>query len=587
MQIKSTFSVLIFSLIIGFQLNAQHPNHFSDWSKVGNYKQINKSNKVYINDFGSNNNGNKSNNDAFNKALNALNGKGGIIQFGRGTYLFNSGLSIPSNVHLKGEGPNTNLAFELSSEQDAINFTGAIEVRKYKLAKSAFRTNTQIELKATDNLKVNDLIKISLSNSTLTTSDWAKGSVGQIVRITEIKGNTLSLENELRINFLLSDEPEIKKIIPVKNAGLSCLQVITKDSTASNGSIIKMQYAENCYLRNIITEYCNLAHVEIDNCYRIDIKGSFFRFAHSYKKGAKGLGILIRNTTSNCLIENNIFSFLIHSLVLEAGANGNVISYNYSTRTYWEKPNEASNNSADIWLNGNYPFANLLEGNVVQNIEFNSKNGINGPNTFYCNWAELFGFKMQSNSADSLNIIKTRITNNLPQFGKINRTGKGHYEYKTLIVNQLKYDSLPLFDTLSLYANDTAEFTLNDNEYKILAEERFSQNVYIDCGQYSETDDVKTDTLKVKYSETGIENTDDVLFEIYPNPSKGILNLKTKAANGFEFSILNSTGQLVFKAKSNSAENVFNVKHIEPGLYFLQFKTESGFSSKSTLVIAE
>jgi hypothetical protein len=80
-----------------------------------------------------------------------------------------------------------------------------------------------------------------------------------------------------------------------------------------------------------------------------------------------GYGIALYFHTSDCLIEDNIFRNLRHSLSFQCGANGNVVGYNYS-----RDPNRSefpANYGADISMHGHYSYANLFEGNIVQNIQ--------------------------------------------------------------------------------------------------------------------------------------------------------------------------------------------------------------------------
>jgi hypothetical protein len=570
----ASFLVFLFSSI-SF---AQSTNYLSNWSTAGNYHKLNDKKTIKIDDFNSDNLGNKENNTALKKAINSLGNKGGIIEFGKGTYLFVEGINIPSNVHLVGKGDETSLAFELSSEMDAISFKGNIELRKYKFIKSAFRGNKSIELKETDNLTAGDLVRISLPNSGLTSSPWAQGTIGQITKIVAVNGKALILEDELRINLPLAEAPILEKVIPVKNAGLSCIQVITQDITKSNSSIIKMEYAENCYTRNIASEYCNLAHVQIENSYCIEITGSFFRFAHDFTKGGKANGVLVRNTSSNCLIENNIFTFLAHAMVVEAGANGNVFAYNYSSQTYWEKEDEESNNSADILLNGNYPYANLFEGNVVQNIAVTANYGKNGPNSFYMNWAELFGFRIEKDAGDSFNLIKNRIINNLPQFGKLQFSGKGHYENRTLWLAKVRVDSIADFTRKSLYLNDSIRFTGGMKKYRIFAEKRDDQKVYVQC-----TDSSKLEpTSKTDYKDmVSVNSVSKKGVELYPNPANDILNIKTYDSPSIEGSIIDQTGKTVLLFN----QTTIDLSALENGLYFIELKTEKGVIRERLLVI--
>ena len=96
----------------------------------------------------------------------------------------------------------------------------------------------------------------------------------------------------------------------------------------------------------------------------------------------------------------------------QTGVNGNVIAYNYSIEpNRSEFPAEAS---ADISLHGHYPFSNLFEGNIVQNIQIDLTHGPNGPfNTFFRNRAELYGIVMSSGIVqnDSINELQEEIQN--------------------------------------------------------------------------------------------------------------------------------------------------------------------------------
>jgi hypothetical protein len=93
--------------------------------------------------------------------------------------------------------------------------------------------------------------------------------------------------------------------------------------------------------------------------------------------GGKGYGIMVQNTSGDCLIENNIFRHLRHSMILQAGSNGNVFGYNYSIDPYWTEVSLPSNAAGDIVLHGNYVYANLFEGNLGQQIVIDDSHGIN------------------------------------------------------------------------------------------------------------------------------------------------------------------------------------------------------------------
>ncbi|MGB0431014.1 MAG: hypothetical protein ACPGLV_11115, partial [Bacteroidia bacterium] len=208
----------------------------NDWSNAGNdnfffaEKQINIQNNPGC-DF----KGNAYNDEALTEAIDELGDNGGVIFFDAGVYLFKNQVNIPSNVLIKGAGQTTILVFDLAQEVDAITFNGKLTNQAYELANSAIAGNNYIELVAANGLEIGDLIKIALPESDLTTSDWAKGSIAQLARIKSINGLTVELENPLRLKFDIN-EVEITKIDPVKNAGISCLNIQRKDATNSQTS---------------------------------------------------------------------------------------------------------------------------------------------------------------------------------------------------------------------------------------------------------------------------------------------------------------------------------------------------------------
>lgn len=90
---------------------------------------------------------------------------------------------------------------------------------------------------------------------------------------------------------------------------------------------------------------------------------------------------MIQFTSNECLVQNNVFDYLRHAMILQAGANANVFAYNYSFNPFWTST--PSNSAGDMVLHGNYPYLNLFEQNQGENIIIDNSHGPNGPfNTF-------------------------------------------------------------------------------------------------------------------------------------------------------------------------------------------------------------
>ena len=59
-----------------------------------------------------------------------------------------------------------------------------------------------------------------------------------------------------------------------------------------------------------------------------------------------------------------------------------------------------------------------------------------------------------------------------------------------------------------------------------------------------------------------------VMFAIYPNPAKDVININTNAVR-YEYQLINGLGQVVISGTSNGAQQI-NVSNINKGMYFLK-----------------
>jgi hypothetical protein len=83
--------------------------------------------------------------------------------------------------------------------------------------------------------------------------------------------------------------------------------------------------------------------------------------------------------------------------------NGNVLGYNYSFNV---TASEHGADAGDIAMHGNYPYANLFEGNVVQHIWIDNSHGANGPyNLYFRNRAARNGFNMTDSKGHKQSVI--------------------------------------------------------------------------------------------------------------------------------------------------------------------------------------
>ena len=269
-----------------------------------------------------------SNNVKLDSMINAYGSSGVIFFFPSGDYLFNQTIHLSSNQILKGDVMNqTQLIFDLGGTGDAIKISGSINNSNvFELLLDANRGQYFIVSDDAETLSSGEWIKIYQNDDDLVTSSWALNSVGQIIRVDQILGDTIYLRSPLRMDFEMMRSPKFKKIQMESNVGIECLKILRLDDTApEQASNIAIRYASNSWIKNVESENCTFSHIVAENASNIKIGRSYFHHGFDYGGGGRAYGVSLQFTTNECLIEDNIFEHLRHSMLLQAGPNGNFI----------------------------------------------------------------------------------------------------------------------------------------------------------------------------------------------------------------------------------------------------------------------
>ncbi|MDD3877967.1 MAG: glycosyl hydrolase family 28-related protein [Bacteroidales bacterium] len=404
-----------------------------DWRIAGSdYNFQTAVQSVDVLNFGAVGNGITDDHAAIVNAVNSFGGMRGVVFFPAGTYLINGSLALPDSVTLRGSGADsTVLIFNSGENNDAINISGSVSGAFVNVIDGFNKNSRQITLGDSGMFASGDVVELIQDGHLHMTSAWAMNCLGQILIIDSVDGNIIYLKHALRMNYDSVLNPRIALINPRKAVSIECLKIQRVDSTTSQTSNIKFNYAFNCKVLGVESHSCNFAHIEISKSTNITIKNSFLTAAHSYGDGGKAYGVCIHATSGACLVENNIFKQLRHAMLLQSGANGNVFTYNYSKDPFWTGVSLPSNSAGDMVLHGNYPYLNLFEGNIGQHIVIDDSHGKNGHhNTFFRNRAELYGIFMNTNPAtDSLNFVGIEVTNNGILMGLYILNGSNHFQY--------------------------------------------------------------------------------------------------------------------------------------------------------------
>ena len=359
-----------------------------------------KSISVNVKDFGAKGDGVTDDYAAIDKAIKSV-ADGGAVFIPEGNYLIKTKLSLSKPIVLRGEGPErTNLLIDHSS--DGFEIITYKRGQWVKIEDGFSKGSTKLIVTSPELIKPGLYIEIQQDNDPevmYTIPDWntgwAAGAVGQIAKIVSIEGDTVTIDEPLRTNYRAELNPVARTQGFAEYVGFEDFTVKRVDTSDTN--MFYFKNAANCWIKNVHSMLPRKAHVSVTTGYRIEVRDSFFEDATAWDGGGHGYGVELGFHVTNCLVENNIFKHLRHSMMVHIGANGNVFGYNYSIEPY---QSEGGNwTPCDISIHGHYPYANLFEGNIVQEVTIADYWGPAGPeNTFLRNRIEKEGISVEDSS---------------------------------------------------------------------------------------------------------------------------------------------------------------------------------------------
>lgn len=498
------------------------------------------------------------------------------IFFPSGAFFFDSQISIPNNFILYGNGADsTILIFDLDGENlDLIRITGSAGVETATVLAGITKDENTCTVDDATDFEVGDWVQIIDEDSDWVTSAWSLGKTGQILRIADITEGVITFDSPFRRDYALENAPYINRLNMKRNVAVTDLKIVRQDATDGQTNNIGMRYARNCYVGCIESEMTNFAHVKLEFSSNCMVVGSYFHDGFDYGSGGKAYGVVCQFATGECLIQNNSFEHLRHSMLLQAGANGNVYAYNYSIDPYWTDVALPENSAGDMVLHGNYVYANLFEGNIVQNIVIDNSHGINGPyNTFFRNRADLYGLFMNSAPAsNSQNFIGNEITNSGFLLGMYVLEGTDHFEYgnnhqgdvvpegtEDLSDESYYLDEGPIYYTSQdIWPPIGYPNALDANQNRV--SENYAEGYPVFCLAPPYVDDI------------GIEQETKAELLVYPNPVNELLYISYAGGDYAtqNVAIYNEVGELVHQQNLTGNTTSINTEHLAAGVYIVK-----------------
>jgi hypothetical protein len=546
----------------------------SNWSGVGaqDYYSFETEHRTTSSELGLDPNGVEDSHAALQNYISAHAGEGVEIFLEAGSYRLSQTLQLTSKLRLIGAGAEqTELLLDLQGQGHGLFAQGQIAPTTFPLSAPALRGSTQVLSTAASEVCGMEWLLLTDDDEEKVTSNWALGSTAQMVRIEDCRGDTIFLSDPLRRNFYPNRQASVRVMDPLRQIEITQLGLKREDDADQQWSNIRFDGVTDSRISCLSSQYCYFSHIELLRSSRVSIEECRFDDALDHGGGGRGYGVVLHFSTGQCLVMHNHFNRLRHSLLLQAGANGNVLAYNFSENPYWTDVSLPANSAGDLVLHGNYPYANLMEGNIVQNAVIDASHGINGPgNTFFRNRMELYGlFIDPTTPTDSLIFVGNEVTNRFFIYGLWLDSGTGHFQYGNRIKGDLRPNSEAQIDTTSLFLSAPPELYASD-AWPLIGPPRV-ENENINWPE--EVRDLSAESLCLVGS-TSLPTLplakQAALFA--PNPCRGMLHfvpegLETQLSTTSAVEIYHSSGKLQYRGLIRQGDGI-STHHWPTGVYF-------------------
>jgi len=209
----------------------------------------------------------------------------------------------------------------------AITFAGRGPVGpKIKLAKDGNRGDMKLQLTTTKGLRKGDCIFIDGPATdrwkTLTQNACLWGSYRNYALVIKaVEGDTILLDQPLRIEFPIIDGSYVQKTLPIRRCGVESLYIEQTENLWI--SSVVFYHGWNCWARNVTVRKCGRFPVYGSMAKWCEIRDC--KFDDAWFKGGGGTAYTGWDRCWDCLIENIETFKMRHAPCFQWAASGNVI----------------------------------------------------------------------------------------------------------------------------------------------------------------------------------------------------------------------------------------------------------------------
>jgi len=310
---------------------------------------------------------------SFAAALDAIS-TGGIVDIPPGTYYLSSTLQLGSDRQvLRGAGSNlTHLVFT-ESLPFGIAITGQYPQAPTPVISGRYQDDSLLIAPNAD--------AVNGRYALLSDSNSLHSQVVSIVGQEQVQnGSRLSLDSALNSDF--SGSASLQVFDANEFSGIEALSLDVISSNTHIGDMVYMRSAAHAWMRDVVSKRARQSHIFTRQTYHCEITGNTMLDATGHGDGKQGYGIDLANSTTGCLVENNLLGYLRHSILFNASANGNIVAFNHSFSP--RHTNFAEGGPGDISFHS-FTYGNLVEGNVVERIHIGDASPVGEGNLIHRN----------------------------------------------------------------------------------------------------------------------------------------------------------------------------------------------------------
>lgn len=343
------------------------------------------------------------------------------VLLGAGTFLIDGNLSIPSYCVLRGQGANQTILNSMTTNNPPVNMgsggpncgtwtTNCSYPTTVSITGGYQAGSTSVTVSSASGISAGMYLLIDqVNDGQFVTNYGSEGSCtycdssqttdgsrvqGQLAEVENVNGNTLTISPPLYVTY--SNQPVAISFSANKYSGVENLQIYANNThTSGDASNIEISGCAYCWVSGVEGNYTDGDHVQLYADFHNEVVNSYFSNAYLHGPGAYDSDIVLGTKSTGCLIQNNILERLHSSTMLEFGAAGNVIAYNYWFGAFDStgyKPGSSLGALGALMIDtsthGGHPQFNLYEGNVGADFDPDAIWGSSANNTTFRNWLQ-------------------------------------------------------------------------------------------------------------------------------------------------------------------------------------------------------